>query len=292
MGEELIACFATIGGPYVFGDRVESPWDLPTRATAAGRAGYRGLGLMHGDLMRLLDRHGAAGIHTILADNGLVHLELEPVLDWFVAGDAAAAPDRVRAELMDAAARLGARHVKVAGALDRGKSVGLDRQRDAFQVVAQQARAAGTLAVLEPIAFSDIPDLDTGIAVLGDTVGRGGALLLDSWHVARGAISLGRIASLPPGLIGAVELNDGSAEARGDPLAETLNDRLLCGEGDFDLAGLIAASRAAGYDGPWGVEIFSDAQRERGVTDAAQLSFDTAIRQFGAEDAGARRHAP
>jgi hypothetical protein len=35
----------------------------------------------------------------------------------------------------------------------------------------------------------------------------------------------------------------------------SLNHHLLCGEGEFDLRGIIASARAAGFNGPWGVEI-------------------------------------
>lgn len=57
-----------------------------------------------------------------------------------------------------------------------------------------------------------------------------------------------------PYIVG-VELNDADAEPVGTLFDDTVNRRRLCGEGAFDLVGIIAALRAAGWDGPWGVEI-------------------------------------
>jgi len=54
----------------------------------------------------------------------------------------------------------------------------------------------------------------------------------------------------------------------------------LCGEGAFDLPGFIAATRTAGYAGPYGVEILSDALRALPLPSAARRSAATAVAQF------------
>jgi len=149
-----------------------------------------------------------------------------------------------------------------------------------FETLARQARDAGTIAVIEPMACSGIPDLSTALQVLGDSAGRGGGLMLDAWHVIRGNMPFAEIASLQSSWIGCVEIDDGPKEARGSYLWETMNHRLLCGEGQFDLPGLIAAVRRTGYAGPWGVEIISETQRALTLEEAAARSFETAIRQF------------
>ena len=51
---------------------------------------------------------------------------------------------------------------------------------------------------------------------------------------------------------------------------DTVNNRLLCGEGSFDLTGLVALLRDLGFDGPWGVEILSTSFRALPVAQAAQ----------------------
>lgn len=255
-----------------------SPWDFRDRAEAAAKAGYRGIGIIHSDLVRMRARYSLDDIASILSDNGLIHLELEAILDWFAEGERRVRSDRATADLLQAAEALGARHVKAAGDLEGKGSV--DVMQAAFAELVRQARNAGTTVVIEPIAFSGIPDLASALAVLGDTIGNGGGLLIDSWHVARGGFAFDDIAKLPPKALIACEINDGAAIASGDPLAETLNDRRLCGDGEFDLTGLIAAAASAGFEGPWGVEIYSNALRRLPLPDAARLSFEAAARQF------------
>ncbi len=277
---DLIGCFWTLGGNYVFGENDHSPWEFRDRAQAAGRAGYRGVGLKHADLMATLGRHAFGDIRAILADNGLIHLELEALFDWYAVGEKRAASDRVRRDLLNAAAELGAHHVKAAGGFGIDATTDIVRMHDSFQALAAEARSAGTTMALEPIPFSNIRDLGTAFFILGDSAGAGAGVMLDSWHVARGRFSLADIATLPGAFIAGAELDDGTIETVGDPIGDTLDRRRLCGEGEVDLRGFIAAVQATGYDGPWGVEIISEEQRARPLDEAAQRSFETTAAQF------------
>lgn len=276
----LIACFWTIGGRYVFGDADYSPWDFRLRAEAAAHAGYRGIGLKHADLMRALERYGFSGLRSILVDNDLVELELEALFDWFHTDERRAKSDVVRTDLLKAAEALGAHHVKVAGDFMPNASRDIGPMHDAFQVLARQAIAAGTIVSLEPIAFSNVPSLAVARGVIGESAGNGGGVMLDAWHVTRGNFPLADIARLPRGAIAGAELDDGTLATVGDPISDTLDRRRLCGEGEFDLRGFISAVQATGYDGPWGVEIISEEQRSRTLEEAAQRSFLTTRAQF------------
>lgn len=275
----LLACYWTLAGRYVFGEDDHSPWDFRARVEAAARAGYRGVGIKQADLRRSLQRHGISGLRAMLAANGIAHLELEALFDWCADGPARRRSDMDRELLLATAAELGACRIKAAGDF-AGAGWPLAQMHDAFQSLARQARAVGTTFTLEPIPFSNIPDLDTALAIIGDSAGQGGGLMLDSWHVTRAGMSLARIAGLPPGSIGGAELDDGTLHTVGSPIEDTLDRRRLCGEGEFDLSGFIAAVQATGYDGPWGVEIISAEQRARPLHEAAGLSFAAAARQF------------
>lgn len=276
----LIACFWTIGGRYAFGDDDHSPWDFKLRAEAAARAGYRGIGIKHADLKLTLSRYGFEGIRSILQDNGLAALELEALFDWFHTDARRAKSDIVRRDLLQAAEQLGAHHIKVAGDYTPNAPRDIGPMHDAFQELARQAHAAGTVVTLEPIAFSNIPNLAAGLEIVGEAAGHGGGVMLDTWHVTRARTPMAEIAMLPKGAIGGAELDDGSAEPVGDPIADTLDRRRLCGEGEFNLRGFIAAVRVAGYDGPWGVEIIAAEQRARSLQDAAIRSYQTTRAQF------------
>ena len=58
---------------------------------------------------------------------------------------------------------------------------------------------------------------------------------------------------------------------------DTVDNRFLCGEGSFDLEGLVATLRDLGFDGPWGVEILSTSFRALPVDQALKLAADSAL---------------
>jgi sugar phosphate isomerase/epimerase len=277
---DLIACFWTIGGNYVFGDDDHSPWDFRLRAEAASRAGYRGVGLKHADLMLTLKKYGYGGVRSILKDNNLRIDEVEALFDWFADGERRRASDIVRSDLLKAAEEFEAHHLKVAGDFMPNASQETGPMHDEFQKLAKQARAAGTTVSLEPIAFSNVPTLAHAIAIVGEAAGLGGGVMLDAWHVTRSRMSFADIARLPKGAIAGAELDDGTLETVGDPISDTLDRRRFCGEGEFDLKGFIAAVQATGYDGPWGVEIISAQLRAMPLEEAAQRTFATTRAQF------------
>lgn len=276
---DLIACYWTLGGNYQFGDNDYSPWDFRVRVEAAAKAGYTGFGIKQADLRRTLENYSYADIRQIFSDNNIRHLELEALFDWCGDGAARARSDCDRRDLLAAAAELGAHHIKAVG--DFGDATwSLEQMHREFQILARQARDVGTTAALEPIAFSNIPDLATAMAIIGSSAGHGGGVMLDSWHVTRGNMTFESIMQLPAGSIAGAELDDGTLETIGTPIEDTLNRRRLCGAGEFDLRGFIAAVRSAGYDGPWGVEIISEEQRARPLEDAAQLSYRSTMQLF------------
>ncbi len=43
---------------------------------------------------------------------------------------------------------------------------------------------------------------------------------------------------------------------------ETINHRQLCGEGQFDVRGFVSTMLAAGYQGPWGIEVLNAKMRD------------------------------
>jgi sugar phosphate isomerase/epimerase len=78
-------------------------------------------------------------------------------------------------------------------------------------------------------------------------------------------------------MIFGVELDDAMAEVVGTLFADTVDNRVLCGDGAFDLAGLVATLRELGFDGPWGVEILSTSFRTLPVDHALRLAADSAL---------------
>jgi len=73
---------------------------------------------------------------------------------------------------------------------------------------------------------------------------------------------------VPPEIVFGVELDDGLAKVVGADLEDTLDNRLPCGEGIFDVPEFINAVLAIGWDGPWGIEQMSGDFRRLPVRDA------------------------
>jgi sugar phosphate isomerase/epimerase len=113
---ELLGLYWTVSGPVeVHVGREWSLFDWADRCAEARKVGFSGLGIWHADLQHVLETRSLREIKEVFDDNGLRHLELEFLMDWFLdAGDERrAASDEIRELLFDAANALDAHHIKV-----------------------------------------------------------------------------------------------------------------------------------------------------------------------------------
>lgn len=273
----LLASYFTIAGDvHPFHRDVPSPHDFRARVEAAARAGFRGIGLFHTDLPAVIERHGVDGMRSMLDDNGMDWIEVECLFDWFADGEARAASDRTRRLLLEAAERLGAFQMKVAS--DFRDNTPIERMIEPFARLCDDAAAVGTKVSLEMTPFSNTPDLQSVLAIVAGAGRPNGGLMLDLWHVVRGGVSYDDIAALPRGRIFGVELDDAPLAVQGTLIEDTLERRCFCGEGEFDVSGFIAALDAAGFTGPYGIEVLSDTVRRLPLDEAARRAFESTAR--------------
>jgi sugar phosphate isomerase/epimerase len=122
--------------------------------------------------------------------------------------------------------------------------------REGIRAVADAGEAAGVSVALEPVhpsqadAFSSVHTIPQALELIGSSqVG----IMLDLWHISDPAA----IAPYADRIVG-VHVSD-----RREPTRSHF-DRLLPGDGVLDLAAAFRALEAAGYDGWYDVEIFSD----------------------------------
>ncbi|SOC56504.1 Sugar phosphate isomerase/epimerase [Chromohalobacter canadensis] len=279
---ELLAAYFTISGDvYPFGSNEVSPFLFEHRVEAAARAGYKGIGLVHPDLMATKDRLGYAEMNRIMAANGIKHIEFEFLAGWYKSGAERRASDVMRSELFEAAEALNARAVKVAPGLDETEAqADVPRMVDCFGELAIEAAQYGTALTLEIMPFSNVRSIDMARRIVEGAGQANGGLLIDIWHLARSGINYSDIAQIDPRYIGGVELNDADRYPIQPLWLDTIHRRRLPGEGALDVQAFVKAVQATGFKGPWGVEILSESHRRMPLDEMAHRSFDTSAAQF------------
>jgi sugar phosphate isomerase/epimerase len=275
---ELLASYWTISAGVPHTDREYSPFDFRDRVEAAARAGFKGFGIWHSDLDHVLERRTLPEMRQILDDNGIKHVELEFLTDWFLDGERKTKSDIQKRKLLKAAEVLGAHHVKVGDFFQ--EQVSMPRLVEAFRSLCDEAAEHGTPIAFELMPFAMVRTLKETLEMVEEAGAKNGGICFDLWHVAKLGIPNDEIARVPWQFIVSVELNDGTFTAPWSLHEDTINHRRLCGEGEFDVRGFIDCVRKAGYTGPWGIEVLSGDLRKLPLEEVTDRAFKTTIAQF------------
>ena len=237
-------------------DLVLSAGSLPRagfrdRVAAAVAGGFSGISLW----ARQSERDKADGLddvemRAILVDNGLVVTEIEAVSDVLGTPATITSAGPREATCYRFADALGARSLS----LVEGAGPPLDRAAARVRAVCDRA---GDSAIPRQYWPGSRADLGCDRDRAGGTAKR--RLLVDSWHTTRGPGSLAVLAAATDVPIVAVQLNDGPLAQDGEYLDETMHRRLVPGDGEFDLDGIIRMLGARGSTAPLAVEVMSDA---------------------------------
>jgi sugar phosphate isomerase/epimerase len=276
---ELIASYWTLaGGAEPHTDHEYSLFDFKDRVEACAKVGFKGIGIWHADLVHTLKRRSLTEIKRILDDNGMKHIELEFLSDWFLIGEKKKQSDIVKNELLTAASVLGARHIKVGDFLHTDTP--MPQVIESFAALCKDAAAHGTRIVYELMPFAMIDTLQDTLSMLQGAAAKNGGIIFDLWHVVKLGIPYEEVARFPMEYFFGVEINDGTFTAPWDLVEDTVNHRRLCGEGEFDIPGFLHHVWKAGYRGPVGVEVLNKELRKLPLDELATRSFGTAMAQF------------
>ncbi|WP_368498390.1 sugar phosphate isomerase/epimerase family protein [Herbiconiux sp. A18JL235] len=286
---ELIAsCWTTAGDAAPQRGDETSPFALLDRIRAAGAAGWSGFGLVHADLKTALTTLDYADIRGALDDAGLRYLELEFLGDWWTDGDRRVVSDAMRGELFEAARALSPLHIKCAGDFSGGVVDDELLVRE-FRKLAEEAADAGTRLALEALPMTNFSTIEAGQRFLSEVAHPAAGLCIDIWHVYRGGTPIDELTGfVDPATLFAVELNDARAAQPADLWIDTVDERMLPGEGEWDVAGFINVIRGLGFDGPWGVEILSAAHRSRRLDEALDAARSATLGEFARADEALR----
>jgi len=278
----LLASYWSIaGGAWPHTDHEFSVFSFKDRVAAAARAGFTGFGIWHSDLEHTLKSISLGDMRKILDDHGMVHIELEFLNDWwFQDGERKLACDTRKRMLLDAAAAFSARHIKVGDFFNT--PCPMAQLIDAFGALCAEAADRGTRIQFELMPFANIHTLAGALELVSGANAKNGGIIIDLWHVVKLGIPYADVARIPSRFLGGIELNDGLLKSPLELHEETINHRQLCGEGEFDVRGFVRTMLAAGYQGPWGIEVLNAKMRDWPLEQLTQRVATTTRAQFPA----------
>jgi sugar phosphate isomerase/epimerase len=265
--EDLILCCGTVRQAS-FGELID----------AASGAGFQGISVQP----HLYDQERARGssdaeIRRWLADAGLEIAELDALLTWL---PGAPAPTdlgdelgrslfrRTAEDFFRIAEAIGGRSLNVAQVFPA--EIDVDVAAEALAGICDGAAGVGLSVSLEFLPWTGIPDAKTALAIVERAGRENAGLMIDSWHVFRGAGGPGALASIPGERVVGVQLSDAPTEPGPVPAIETMEARLPPGDGDIDLVGLVRTLDSVGSRAPIGIEVYSSALAAGDPAEVAQ----------------------
>ncbi len=239
-----------------------------TRLAAARAGGFSAISLWGRDYDDARAEGMSDGdIRIRLADEGLSVAEIDPAWGWPPgAADVHIGPEfdveRIfgfdESRLFAIADAVGARSLNAVDIF--GGPWSLDDAAESFAAFCDRAAEHGLVVQLEFLPWSRIPDLAAAWYVVREAGRPNGGIAIDAWHYFRsGSAREATLRAIPGRHIAGVQLCDAPAAPEAEPLHATLHERLLPGDGELDLRGLLADLQTAGTTAPIGVEVFSDA---------------------------------
>ncbi|GAB7193260.1 sugar phosphate isomerase/epimerase and 4-hydroxyphenylpyruvate domain-containing protein [Kineococcus sp. NUM-3379] len=233
---------------------------LERKLHAAAGAGFDAVEIFDADLLAC--PWTPAEVRARAADLGLAIALHQPVRDLEAVPPEVFARNLRRAEQkLDVAAALGAPTVLVCSSTAPDALDDDDLAAEQLAAVADLAAARGLRLAYEALAWGrHVSDYRHS----ADVVRRAGhpalGICLDSFHILSRGDDPSGIRDLPGDLIAFVQLADAPL-MRLDVLQWSRRYRCFPGQGGFDLVGFAGHLQAAGYRGPWSLEVFNDVFR-------------------------------
>ena len=271
---ELMNLYWTSAG--IFPGKGEiSRFDFKERVEASAKAGFKGIGIWHTDLEHILQHRSLQEMKRILDDNGIKHIELEFITDWFLDGARKAESDSRRKRLFEASEILQAKHVKVGDFYNSTCSMPLIIE--SFAALCAEAEKYGATIGFEIMGCAMIDNIKDAVTMVESAGVNNGGLIIDIYQVANLGMTYEAINTIPLKYLTNVELNDGTLP--GNPHHDPSN-RTFCGEGEYDIKGFINCVINMGYNGPWGVEVISEKLSLLPLKEMSTRSFNTSMTEF------------
>jgi sugar phosphate isomerase/epimerase len=115
---------------------------------------------------------------------------------------------------------------------------------------------AGAGMAIEFHPFGPVTSIGAGLEAV-ERAGNGAGLLVDTWHFFVGDSTWSDLETLPVDRIAFVQFDDAPVPASEDLMGETMDRRVMPGEGTFDLDRFASTLLERGFDGTVSVEVLS-----------------------------------
>jgi sugar phosphate isomerase/epimerase len=209
-----------------------------------------------------------------LRDVGL-DVVLDPVMNWYGGAPMPGAGRYAELgtdEALVMAEVLGAVSISVIGPFvpDEVPAAELSER---FAEFCDRAAGFGAQVHLEFMPMSAVADLTTAWPIVRDADRPNGGIVLDTWHFFRSNPDMALLEQVPGDRIFGVQVADALAEPTTPAFEETFN-RLLPGDGDLDLMGVLRILHRTGGLRWVGPEVISPALAALAPADAARLAGD------------------
>lgn len=198
-------------------------------------------------------------------DLGLT-LVLDPVLNW--SPGPIATQSRFGRFTMDESLSM-ARELGVVSMSAIGPRAGDVTTQEMVEPFARLCDAAGEFGALVHVEFipmTRVPSLRQAWEIVWEADRDNGGVLIDSWHYFRGDPDREVLLAIPGERVLAVQVDDAPAVA-GPDLWQDTRERLLPGEGELDLSGLLGDLARIGGLGCVGPEVLSASTTEQARRD-------------------------
>jgi len=271
---ELMNLFWTTAGVFPGLGEI-SRFDFKDRVQVAAKAGFKGIGIWHTDLEHILLHRTLEEMKKILDDSGMKYVELEFLTDWFLDGARKSESDSRKKRLFEASAILHAKHVKIGDFYN--STCPMPRLIESFAALCKEAENFDATIGFEIMGSAMINNIQDALTMVEASGAVNGGLIIDIYQVANLGWTFEEINRIPLKYLTNVELNDGTLP--GNPNHDPSNRR-FCGEGEYDIKGLIRCVKNMGYTGPWGVEVISEKLAKLPLEELSIRAFKTTMAQF------------
>ena len=214
------ASYWTVSGPVeVHVGREWSLFDWADRCAEARKVGFSGLGIWHADLEHVLETRSLQEMKRVFDDNGLRHLELEFLMDWFLDSGRRAASGLRR----DPRAALPTLPPSSTRTTSRSATSRARRPSSRSSPSASRSSAptppnrTDAKIVYEFMPFDvNVRSVDAVLEVVGGAGAANGGIAIDTWHMSKLGIAPDELRRIPLEYLSWVELSDGRLDDMDD----------------------------------------------------------------------------